>query len=113
VLVVTRFTVGDAGPFAEQATAALTALAACPGYRRGTLGQAADDPSGWVLVTEWDNVGAYRRALSRFDVKINATPLLAQAHEEASAFEVLREVSPGGEVTVRQSDRAAVGERDA
>jgi heme oxygenase (mycobilin-producing) len=115
VLVVTRFTVkpADSATFADQAAAALAALADCPGYRRGTLGQAADDPSGWVLVTEWDGVGAYRRALSRYDVKINATPLLAQAHDEPSAFEVLREVSPGGEAKTRASDRAVVGGTDA
>jgi Antibiotic biosynthesis monooxygenase len=115
VLVVTRFTVDAAGApdFAERAAVALAALADCPGYRRGTLGQAADDPAGWVLVTEWDGVGAYRRALSRYQVKVAATPLLAQAHDEPSAFEVLREVSAGGAVVVHTSDRATTGGRDA
>jgi hypothetical protein len=115
VLVVSRFSVEVAGSaaFAEQAAAALAALADCPGYRRGTLGQAADDPTGWVLATEWDGVGAYRRALSRYEVKVTATPLLAQAHDEPGAFEVLREVSPGGAVVTHTSDRAATGGRDA
>ena len=115
MLVVTRFSVQDAeaDAFAEQAAAALAALADCPGYRRGTLGRAADDPVEWVLVTEWDGVGAYRRALSRYAVKVAATPLLARARDEASAFEVLRAVSPGGEATVRTPDRASAGERDA
>jgi quinol monooxygenase YgiN len=114
VLVVTRFSVGEAGAaaFADQAAAALAALAGCPGYRRGSLGQAADDPTGWVLVTEWDGVGAYRRALSRYEVKVAATPLLALAHDEPSAFEVLREVSPGGAATTWAPDRAAAGGRD-
>jgi heme-degrading monooxygenase HmoA len=115
VLVVTRFSVGDAdaAAFAERAGAALGALADCAGYRRGSLGRAVDDPVGWVLVTEWEGVGAYRRALSRYEVKVAAAPLLAQAHEEPSAFEVLREVSPGGAATVRASDRAASGGSDA
>lgn len=114
MLVVTRFTVrsADSAAFADQAAAALAALADCPGYRRGSLGQAADDPAGWVLVTEWDGVGAYRRALSRYEVKITATPLLALAHDEPSAFEVLREVSPGGAAEVRTPDRASAGGRD-
>jgi hypothetical protein len=115
VLVVTRFGVGeaDAAAFAERAAAALGALADCPGYRRGTLGRAVDDPTGWILVTEWEGVGAYRRALSRYEVKVTATPLLAQAREEPGAFEVLREVSPGGAATVRASDRAVSDGRDA
>lgn len=115
MLVVSRFSVEVAGSatFAEQAAAALAALADCPGYRRGTLGRAADDPTGWVLVTEWDGVGAYRRALSRYTVKVAAAPLLAQAHDEPSAFEILREVSPGGAAVTYASDRAGAGDRDA
>lgn len=114
MLVVSRFSVEIAGSaaFAEQAAAALAALAECPGYRRGTLGQAADDPTGWVLLTEWDGVGAYRRALSRYAVKVAAAPLLAQAHDEPSAFEVLREVSPGGAAITYAPDRASAGGRD-
>jgi hypothetical protein len=109
VLVVSRFTIpeGDADSFAARAGAALGALAACAGYLRGTLGRAADDPTGWVLVTEWAGVGAYRRALSRYEVKIAATPLLASARDEPGAFEVLAEAPPGGPVTVRRADRAA------
>ena len=109
MLVVTRFTVPEreAASFADRARAALGALAACSGYLRGTLGRAADDPTGWLLVTEWAGVGAYRRALSRYEVKVAATPLLATARDEASAFEVLAEAPPGGPVTVHRSDRAA------
>jgi hypothetical protein len=68
------------------------------------------------MVTEWDDVGSYRRSLSGFEVKIAATPLLAQAMAEPSAFEVLFEDGPGEASTVRVSDRArdagtvAVGE---
>ncbi|MGI5236773.1 antibiotic biosynthesis monooxygenase family protein [Dactylosporangium sp. CA-139066] len=107
MLVMTRFVVdeGDDG-FAERAHAALAALAACPGYRRGALGRAYDDPAHWSIVTEWESVGAYRRALSNFDVKVHATPLLAQALDEPSAFEVLAESAPGGALVVTTSDRA-------
>ena len=37
------------------------------------------------------SVGAYRRALSSYDVKLQAIPLLSQAFDEPSAFEVLRD----------------------
>jgi hypothetical protein len=70
------------------------------------LGRAADDPHRWCLVTEWASVGAYRRALSAYDVKVYATPLLAEAEEEPSAYEVLAS-SDGSGITVGNSDRAA------
>ena len=55
VLVVTRFDVpeDEAGTFLQQARAALAAFAARPGYLRGRVGRAADDPTAWVLTTEW------------------------------------------------------------
>ena len=55
----------------------------------GRVGRAADDPTAWVLVTEWVGVGACRRALSAYEVKLKATPLLAQAADEPSAYEIL------------------------
>ena len=63
--MVSRFTVppAEGDRFAELARAALGALAARPGFRRGHAGRAVDDPAEWVLVSEWDGAGAYRRAL--------------------------------------------------
>jgi len=91
VLVVTRFEVheADAATFLPQAQAALQAFAARPGYVRGRVGRAADDPTAWVLTTEWDGVGAYRRSLSSYDVKVDAAPLLSRGRDEPSAFEIL------------------------
>jgi quinol monooxygenase YgiN len=91
VLVVTRFEVpvAEAAAFLPQAQAALAAFAARPGYVRGRVGRAADDPTAWVLTTEWVGVGAYRRSLSSYDVKVDAAPLLSRGRDEASAFEVL------------------------
>jgi heme oxygenase (mycobilin-producing) len=107
VLVVNRFVVsGDDEDFRTRAGAALAALGARPGYVRGSLGRAYDDPTRWTLVTEWESVGAYRRALSAYDVKVTATPLLAQSLDEPSAFETLAEVAPGGPVVTSDSDLA-------
>ncbi len=91
MLVVTRLDVPEeeAASFLTQARAALAAFAGRPGYRRGRVGRAADDPRAWVLTTEWDGVGAYRRALGAYDVKVDAAPLLARGRDEPSAFEVL------------------------
>lgn len=108
MLALNRFvvTADRAAEFTEQAHAALAALAARPGYRGGELTRALDDPDRWCLVTRWASVGAYRRALGGFEVKVTATPLLAGAVDEPSAYEVLAGAPPGGAVTVFDSDRA-------
>jgi quinol monooxygenase YgiN len=109
VLVVSRYTVPEAEGirFAELARAALAALAARPGFRRGHAGRSVDDPAEWVLVSEWDGVGAYRRALGTYEVKLAATPLLAQARDEAGAFEELITADAAGVSGTAVSDRAA------
>ncbi len=108
MLVVSRFRVAEeAGAgFADQAQQALSALADCVGFVRGRVGRAVDEPELWCLITEWASVGAYRRALSAFPVKIAATPLYAFALDEPSGYETLA-ASDGGELTVSTSDRAA------
>lgn len=91
MLVVSRFSVpeADGQGFLARAQAALEALAARPGYTGGRVGRAVDDPTWWVLTTEWEGVGAYRRALSAYEVKVSASPLLAESVNEPSAYEVL------------------------
>ncbi|MCY7366066.1 MAG: antibiotic biosynthesis monooxygenase [Frankiaceae bacterium] len=108
MLVVTRFDVpdSDAAGFLPLAQAALAAFAARPGYLRGRIGRAADDPTQWVLTTEWVGVGAYRRSLSAYDVKVDAAPLLARGRDEASAFEVLHASEGDGTAVVGPSRRA-------
>ncbi|MGH3656489.1 MAG: antibiotic biosynthesis monooxygenase family protein [Micromonosporaceae bacterium] len=109
MLVVNRFQIEESADserrFVERAHAALTALADREGFVRGRLGRAADDPRRWCLVTEWRSVGAYRRALSGYDVKLHATPLLAEAADEPSAYEVLA-ATDGDGIVVSGSDRA-------
>lgn len=94
MLVVNRFRVpeADGEAFRVEVAEAHAALAEQAGYRDGTIGRNVDDPTLWTLVTRWDNVGAYRRALSSYDVKLRAVALLGRAIEEPSAYEV---VEPG------------------
>ena len=91
----------------DRAAAALAALAAQPGYEWGVVGRSADDPALWLITSRWRRVGDYRRALSAWDVKMTAHPVLYEALDEPTAFEVLREVAPGGRVTTFPSDRSA------
>jgi hypothetical protein len=92
--------------FEARAREALDVLRVRPGFLEGTAGRCTDDPGLWVLVTSWDDVGSFRRALSAFDVKVAAVPLLATAVDDASAFEPLLSATPE-RVTARGSDRAA------
>ena len=64
----------------------LAALAARPGWRGGEAGRCADDPGLWALVTRWDGVGAYRRALSAAEVKMAGAPVWLHALDEPGAY---------------------------
>jgi quinol monooxygenase YgiN len=89
VIVVSRFRVpaAEAGAFRDDLERAHDALAARPGYLDGRIGRNVDDPELWVLSTTWEHVGAYRRALSSYDVKLTAVPVLSRALDEPSAYE--------------------------
>lgn len=102
VIVVNRFRVpvGDGDRFRTDLDTALAALADRPGHVAGTIGRNLDDPTLWMLTTQWDNVGAYRRALSSYDVKVLAVPLLGRALDEPSAYEV---VEPGTVLNIESS----------
>jgi hypothetical protein len=88
VFAVTRFraTGDDAEALAVAVTPLLAALAARPGFRDGELGRAADDPELWALVTRWDGVGSYRRALSAAEVKISGAPVWIHALDEPGVY---------------------------
>ncbi len=99
MLVVTRFRVpeGDAAAFRTGADDLLALLSALPGFEHGSLGRAPDDQDLWVLATAWEGVGAYRRALSAYDVKMTAPAVMAFAVHEPSAFEVVTSAPRGGQ----------------
>lgn len=101
MLVVNRFRLPDGAPeatFRADLTTARDTLAACAGYVAGEIGRNLDEPDLWVLSTRWQSVGAYRRALSSYDVKVSAVPVLSRALDEPGAYEV---VEPDGELNVQ------------
>jgi hypothetical protein len=103
VIVVNRFRVEQDGQaemeFRVAVHAALDALGERPGFVDGLVGRNLDDPGLWLLTTTWADVGSYRRALSAYDVKVAAVPLLSQAIDEPSAYE---SVEPGGTTNEQQ-----------
>lgn len=76
-------------PLRGAASALLDVLAERSGFLHGHLGRAVDDPGLWLLSTQWAGVGAYRRALSSYDVKVTAPAAMAFAVTEPSAYEVI------------------------
>ena len=108
MLAVTRYRVpaDEASEFLDRARTALQALAARPGHLWGTVARSTDEPAVWTLATRWRDVGAYRRALGSYEVKLHAHPLMYLAVDEPSAFEELLGSGPGGELTERGSDRS-------
>ncbi len=111
VLAISRFRYDDAGY--ERARieleSCLRQFSARPGFVGGTVGRALDDPTLWVLATSWEHVGAYRRALSSFDIRLHVVPVLAFAIDEPSAYEVI--VGDGATVPNEAGSRDGSAER--
>lgn len=96
MLVVTRYLVEahEAEEFLELAGRALHALAGQPGCTGAHLARNVDQPRLWTLTSTWTQVGDYRRALSAYEVKLHAVPVMHRAIEEATAFEELVSWTP-------------------
>ena len=111
MIVVNRFRVPlqQQEQFRGDLQRAREALAERPGHVHGRMGRNTDDPELWVLTTEWESVGAYRRSLSAYDVKLTAVPVLSRALDEPSAYEL---VEPGTDLNVarmRSTDTGSLG----
>ena len=89
MLAIARFVVplAQAAHFQGEIDLAHSTLAQRDGYQSGQSGRNLDDATLWVLMTQWKDVGSYRRALSSFEVKMHAVPLLARAIDEPGAYE--------------------------
>ena len=116
VLAVTRHRLplpgyADATAALAAARETLAVLAERPGYLRGWIARAVDDPDLLVVAHEWADAGSYRRALSAYDVKLH-WPFLQTAADEATAFEVLVSRTPDSVVespSAIAADGATVG----
>lgn len=88
MFAIARFRVSpeDFEGFLGSLSAAHAALAACDGYIAGRIGSNTDEPGLIALITEWRNIGSYRRALSNYQVKMVAVPILAQAIDEPGGY---------------------------
>jgi quinol monooxygenase YgiN len=88
MIAIARFKV-PAAQFSDiraQLERALQAFSERDGFLSGDYGQNLDESDLWTLVTHWQNVGSYRRALSSTAIKMEVVPLLATAIDEPGAY---------------------------
>ena len=76
----------DGDALATAVAPLIAALSTRPGFRDAEFGRSADDPGLWALVTRWDGVGSYRRALSAAEVKITGAPVWVHAVDEPGVY---------------------------
>jgi quinol monooxygenase YgiN len=88
MIAIARFEVhlAQVSQFRAQIERAHQVFSEREGYISGGFGQNLDDNLLWSLVTIWQNVGSYRRALSALPVKMEVVPLLATAIDEPGAY---------------------------
>jgi hypothetical protein len=89
MIAIARFelALSQAVDFRAELESVKAVLSEAAGFISGTIGQNLDEPTLWVLTTEWQNVGSYRRALSSTRAKLEAIPVLARAIDEPGAYE--------------------------
>jgi hypothetical protein len=95
VFVVIRFKVAAAAQveFVQRLETAVEVLSRQRGFVAARTGRNADDPELLALSMEWENIGSYRRALSPYEVKMAAVPLLSEAIDEPTAYDSLEAVN--------------------
>lgn len=88
MIAIARFRVpnSQAALFRSNIERALQIFSEREGFISGEFGQNLDESDLWSLVTHWENVGSYRRALGSTQVKMEVVPLLATAIDEPGAY---------------------------
>lgn len=73
----------------DELSVLIDVLAGMPGFRAARAGRCIDEPDVWLLLSEWESVGTYRRALSSHAVKASGYPVFVRIVDEPGAYEVL------------------------
>lgn len=84
-----RFHSSDVAGLMALLRESVSLLATKEGFVDARVSRAIDDGALVTLELSWDTVGSYRRALSSYDVKVQVVPIMSQALDEPTAFEVL------------------------
>lgn len=87
MIAVSRFRVSDEADFVPRAQAAASFFATRPGCRSARLVRNLDEPDLWAIISDWENVGSYRRAYNGYEAKVVLVTLLSEALDEPSAYD--------------------------
>jgi hypothetical protein len=88
---VWTFDVSDSATWKLEAQQAMSVLQSRSGFVHGSIFHNADSLERYLIKTDWQDVGSYRRALSSMEAKVGVWPFLANMRDEATAFELLME----------------------
>jgi quinol monooxygenase YgiN len=91
-----RFRVDDVdrAEFLANARGAIELLRHSAGFLTASIGQSVDESQLLTIQTEWESVGAYRSAMSSYEVKATVIPFLSHAVDEPTVFEALVIATP-------------------
>jgi len=93
---VWSFTISDVPAWLEEATSAIEILTQRAGFVDASVIRSADEPEQLLVLSQWVDVGSYRRALSSTESKMGVWPFLANMHDQSSAFETLIDAGAQG-----------------
>jgi quinol monooxygenase YgiN len=71
-----------------------------PGFLSSELGQSTDSLEDFTMIHRWADVGAYRKFLSRYEVKLEVIPFLSTFTKDSVTVEIIMD---------SQSDRVESG----
>ena len=97
------FDVMDSVSWKLEAKQAMNVLQGRPGFVSGNIFHNADSPERYLIKTDWNNVGSYRRALGSMEAKIGVWPFLANMRDEPTAFELLMDFTPESQTEYESS----------
>ena len=86
---VWAFTVTQVDAWLKQAASAIEILTQRTGFIDASVIRSADEHDQFLVLSQWIDVGSYRRALSSTEAKMGVWPFLATMHDRPSAFETL------------------------
>lgn len=97
------FDVTDSIAWKLEAKEAMKVLQARSGFVAGSIFHNADSPERYLVKTDWQDVGSYRRALGSMEAKVGVWPFLANMRDEPTAFEMLMDFSPDSVIEYESS----------
>ena len=82
---------GDRAQFDQGYVRVGELVAQSPGFLSSELGQSTDSLQDLTLIHRWEGVGAYRKFLSRYEVKLEVIPFLSKFTKESVTVEIIND----------------------